>query len=185
MLGGRRQLVGTFSTREEAVAGVEQARADYASGAKPIGDESAWMPLKVYAARIGVRPGTVGRWVHEGMPVMRWNGLVRIDAAKADAWVSEHKSGSVSFERDGVVYAVRRESDGAVKFGWSSDLSRRIHELRKESDEQVTLIGAVPGDKRKELRIQGRLTEDRLDGEWFRPSTIVLQFLNEIEEVWS
>jgi hypothetical protein len=124
---------------------------------------------KEFAEAIGVAHGTVKRWLHEGMPAtrIRLGREVSIDEAAARAWVTEHHANSVSFNRAAVVYVARRERDGALKIGWTSDVMRRVHELRRRERCAVELVAAVPGAKPDELRMHETFRACRIDGEWF------------------
>jgi hypothetical protein len=129
---------------------------------------------KEFAAHIGVPHGTVKRWLHEGLPAVRRGGraercrlTLTIDVEAALAWISERYPKTLSFNRRSVVYVARRSTDGAVKIGFTSDIERRVRELRKENRTAVDLIALLPGAKPDELRLHARFAEKRLDGEWF------------------
>lgn len=141
------------------------------------------MNAKQYAARIGVPHGTVKRWRLEGLPgTIDSRHHLEIDVDAADAWVSAHRAGSVSFARTASVYFARRD-DGAIKIGWTSDVPRRLTELRKDTGANVTLLAAFPGDKPDELRLHARFAKHRLDGEWFMPGEAIAAFLKALRGV--
>lgn len=119
-----------------------------------------------FAEHLGVAHGTIKRWLHEGMPARRGEHGVWISPAEASAWVSARYPRSIAIKRTSVVYVALRD-DGAVKIGFTSDINRRIAELRKESRSAVELVACVPGAKPEELRLQSRFEATRLDGEWF------------------
>lgn len=179
----RSVLVGSFPTEGEARAALALEYDAIRAGTSVHLTSPDALSLKTYAARIGVRHGTVKRWAIEGMPVLRAGGSVRVDPEPADRWVQEHHSASVAFARESRVYLVQRDSDGAIKIGFTSDVMRRVKEVRKESSAEVSLLAVFPGDKPDELRIHGRFREARLDGEWFRPVPELLDFIDSLRRV--
>lgn len=141
------------------------------------------MNAKQYAERLGIPHGTVKRWRHEGLPGRIKNRRVEIDIAAADTWVKEHHPRSIAFDRSSVIYVVSRGSDGAVKIGWTSDVERRVRELRKETHDTIAILAMLPGDKPNELRLHARFAAERIDGEWFRRSSAIDAFLDALREV--
>lgn len=119
-----------------------------------------------FAEHIGVAHGTIKRWLHEGMPCRRTGREVWITPGEASGWVTSRYPNSVAVRRVSVVYVAVRD-DGAVKIGFTSDVKRRVEELRKESRAAVQLVACVPGGKPRELSLHARFETARLDGEWF------------------
>lgn len=179
---GCRHLIGVFGSEEAARAALAVALEQLRNGTSPLAHGPYEMTIEGYAIRIGARYGTVKRWVSEGMPALRVAGLVRIDPKEADEWVKAHRSGSVAFERQSLIYIARRENDGAFKIGWSSDVTRRLSELRK-AHKSVALVAAFPGDKPEELRIHKRLKSFHLGGEWYSPAPEIDELLKTLREV--
>lgn len=142
-----------------------------------------WVTLRKYAGSKRIRYGTLKRWASEGMPVLRARfygegaPIVRVLPILADAWIRKHHQCSIAPNRKSVVYFARRIVDGAIKIGFTSDVARRLRELRKESSRHE-LISARPGDKPDELALHARFASDCLGGEWFRPSAELLQEAN-------
>lgn len=175
---GRIYNFGTFDTPEAALAAIEAERPKILAGTSDLVKEAPTGRLnaKEYAEIIDVPHGTVKRWLHDGMPAIRMGGQVFIDKAEADAWVSAHHPNSISVSRESVVYFLRRERDAAIKIGWTSDLLRRIHELRKKERCAIAVVAVFPGDKPLELAIQGRFKQHEIGKEWFRPVPEILEF---------
>lgn len=140
------------------------------------------MNAKEYAERIGVPHGTVKRWRREGLPGVLGSRQLSVDVAAADAWVTEHHPKSIAFDRASCIYFAQRD-DGAVKIGWSSDVMRRVAELRKATGANVILLAAFPGDKPDELRLHARFAAHALDGEWFAPNREIDALLASIKRV--
>ncbi len=130
------------------------------------------------AERLGVPHGTVKRWCTEpGFPVERYSKRIMIDVEAARAWVAERYPNTIAMHRESFVYFVRRHSDGAIKIGFSSDIERRLRELRKDTRSTVTLMLLVPGAKPEELATHARFAADLIGDEWFRPSDAILAFI--------
>ncbi len=158
--------IGTFGSAEAARAASDAEIGRIREGVSVLAETRGTLSLSAYAARIQVREGTVKRWRHEGMPALLIGDFVRVHPDQADAWVKEHHAKSVAFGRASVVYVARRDSDSAVKIGWTSDVERRMKELRKEGA-SIVLLAVLPGDKPDELALHDRFAAHRLDGEWF------------------
>ncbi|MDE2107377.1 MAG: GIY-YIG nuclease family protein [Patescibacteria group bacterium] len=143
---------------------------------------------KEFSEYLHVPHGTVKRWLHEGMPAVRRVGgvskprQVQIDPVVAEAWVNARYPNSISVNRTSVVYFVRRGSDGAIKIGFTSDIERRLRELRAETADTIVLVAVFAGDKKKELRLHERFAPHRLspDAEWFCPHSDILGFIDRL-----
>jgi hypothetical protein len=176
--------VGTYDTDAEAHAAADAEYARIKDGTSILLRASGEvLDKRAYSARIGVPPGTVGRWMSEGMPTLPiGGGAIRVDVSVADAWVKANHPKSVSFGRESLVYFTRRDSDDAIKIGMTADVLRRVPELRKGKDYAVVLLAAVPGDKPLELRIHARFAAERIDpdDEWFRGSDRLVAFVESL-----
>lgn len=171
--------VGIFGSREaaEAACREEIARVETGTSALVRGNS---ITISRFASEIGVRQGTVKRWVHEGMPIDKDGIGIRIVREEAKAWIEANRSGSVAFSRKSTVYVAQRATDGAVKIGWTSDVHRRMKELAQAIGNDVVLVAALPGDKVIELQLHAEFAASRLDGEWFAASVDdVVQALRE------
>lgn len=117
---------------------------------------------------LGCPHGTIKRWLLEGMPARRTTDRkVWIQPEEAREWVSTRfPKGSLALRRASSVYIAQRV-DGPVKIGWTSDVLRRVAELRKESNQNVVLAACLPGTKSTELSLHSRFADRRLEGEWF------------------
>lgn len=143
---------------------------------------------KRFAEQIGVAHGTIKRWLTEGLPARRTGvGSQRVWITPSDglAWVDARYPNSIARSRKGLIYFAIRSTDDAIKIGWTSDVMRRIAELRKENRSAVELAACFPGDKPDELRLHARFIVDRIDGEWHRPSASLLAFIDGLRTVSS
>lgn len=161
-----RITIGVYGSREAAQTAHDAALLDFQRGvSKHWISGTASYPR--FAAIVGVRVGTVKRWVHEGMPVDKSSMLPRVIVDEAKAWVEKHRGKSVAINRSAYVYVAERD-DGAVKIGWTSDIRRRLRELEKDScGKSVSLVTIVRGDKPLELRLHDVFAANRIDGEWY------------------
>lgn len=84
--------------------------------------------------------------------------------------------------RDGYVYFAQRGKSGPIKIGFSESVETRLASLQTASHETLHLIGMVKGTKATETSIHNALAADRLRGEWFAPTELVLETMrNRIE----
>ncbi len=181
-VGGSRYFLGTFGSESAAAACYAQHEASVANGTSPYLLPDS-MSLTAYADSIGVRRGTVKRWIGEGLPAHHIGPAVLVVPAEAEPWVREHRTDSVAFSRRAIVYFVERDTDRAIKIGWTSDIARRLLEFRTKQKTDVLLLAAIPGDKPLEQRLQARFAADHIEREWFRPSAELTDFIASIGAV--
>lgn len=162
---------------------IAESREERAAGLLRTGEMNA----RRFAEHIDVAHGTIKRWLHEGLPARRTGGIhssrVWITPETGVAWVEARYPNSIARGRRGLLYLATRATDGAIKIGWTSDVMRRISELRKEAGSAVELAACFPGDKPDELRLHARFADDRMDGEWHRPSVALLSFIEGLRAV--
>ncbi len=128
------------------------------------------MNSREYAEHLGISQSTVKRWLREGLPAKRFGRDVNIQPADADPWVKANRRKSVSFNRQSLVYVVQRGADGALRFGWTSDIIRRLRELRRDERDSVTLVAALPGESARVDRLYGATEISVEAGLWVIPS---------------
>lgn len=161
---------------------IPESREARAAGLLPTGE----MIARTFAEHIGVAHGTVKRWLTEGLPARRTghgSSRVWITPAAGIAWVEARYPNSVARNRRGTIYVAVRATDGAFKIGWTSDVMRRVQELRKASQSAVELVACFPGDKPDELRFHARFKADQIEGEWHRPSPALVAFVEGLKGV--
>lgn len=148
-------------TREEIAAGILR---------------SGEMNAKRFAEHIDVAHGTIKRWLWEGMPANRTkSGATWITPEKAKAWIAARfgKRGTCAIGRRRFIIFAQSEH-GPIKIGWSSDIVRRIHELRRDSGFAVELLASFPGEKADALALHSRFASALVGDEWYRPTTELL-----------
>lgn len=145
--------------------------------------ETGLMNGRRFSEHIGVAHGTVKRWLHEGMPAERIGHKVWIDPGLATEWIDLRFEGrkTISFSRFGLVYFAKTES-GLTKIGWSSDVMRRVAEMRKKRKESVELVACFPGDKPVELAIHNRFAHLREYDEFYKDDGSIESYLKSLSE---
>lgn len=76
-----------------------------------------------------------------------------------------------------MIYAIRFESNGPVKIGYTSDFRRRLSQYQVGSPAAIQTVALFDGDRTVEAAIHERLSAHRLRGEWFSPAPEVLDHL--------
>lgn len=69
-----------------------------------------------------------------------------------------------------------------IKIGYTTqDIEKRIKQLNTGSVQNISLLGWIYGDKAKEKELHIRFAQSRVrcNGEWFEPTTNLLDFINE------
>ena len=69
--------------------------------------------------------------------------------------------------KEGFVYFIRAEKTNRIKIGFSARLEFRLQEIRRQQGEEVTLIGAFPGDRADESDLHKQFEHFSLGNEWF------------------
>ena len=69
-----------------------------------------------------------------------------------------------------------------IKIGYTTqDIKKRIKQLNTGSVQNISLLGWIYGDKAKEKELHIKFAQSRVryNGEWFEPTEILLDFINE------
>jgi hypothetical protein len=130
-----------------------------------------------YWKEIGVNKNTLAQWIRAGLPTV--GRLIPVD--RANEWRRVHRPRTIAIGRKCSIYFARRESDGAIKIGFSSDVPRRLIELRKKTKCRVSLLGSTSGGSAVERRLHRRFAHLHLDGEWFHPGDDLLAFVRRLK----
>lgn len=121
------------------------------------------------AEALGVRPGTVKRWRHDGMPSGRLTtGEVVVSPVHAVPWIMQHARPS-SFAKRCIVYFARK--DDAIKIGSSVDPVDRLRKMH------VEIMATIEGDKRTEVAFHALFANASIGNEWFRPVPELLELI--------
>jgi len=66
-----------------------------------------------------------------------------------------------------------------IKIGWTQEdnISLRIQNLKNENKAELTLLTTLSGERREELKLHLKFSNERMWGEWFFPSKNLIDFL--------
>jgi hypothetical protein len=76
-----------------------------------------------------------------------------------------------------VVYFILNRRAGAIKIGTSSDPIGRMVSLQIGTPDLLEMVCTIPGGKLKEKELHGLFEEDRISGEWFKLSEMLLRYI--------
>lgn len=82
------------------------------------------------------------------------------------------------------VYFIQAGVDGAIKIGFTRfPVLDRLKSLQVACPDELRLLAVLAGDDGKETEIHKRFAPDRIRGEWFRPSTTLLDYVYSLPQV--
>lgn len=85
----------------------------------------------------------------------------------------------------GYVYFIQAEANGFIKIGWTDKHpSYRFRELQTAAPCTLVPLGAIRGHRRLEWDLHNRFGHIRSHGEWFRPETDLLAFIEKKVKPW-
>lgn len=70
-------------------------------------------------------------------------------------------------KREGVLYFLTSDSQGAVKIGFAEDLYTRIKTLQTGNPDELTLVGRIPCVAEAEILLHRALLHKRIRLEWY------------------
>jgi len=79
----------------------------------------------------------------------------------------------------GYVYFIQGVNGGPIKIGYSLNPERRARDL--ETADRLIVLACFPGDRYTEHKLHHRFSGLRLNGEWFRPGSELLEFIEEVK----
>lgn len=79
-----------------------------------------------------------------------------------------------------MIYFVQAGKNGPIKIGQTSNgVEDRIAQLQSGCPYELKLLWLYTGDDFTESEIHGRFRQEKIRGEWFRPSQKLLRFIRE------
>lgn len=81
-----------------------------------------------------------------------------------------------------MIYFVQHGDGGPIKVGTTTNLKRRIEALQNASPENLKLLATIDGGPNEEKILHSIMREERLRGEWFNPSSLVLSIVKKAKE---
>lgn len=82
-------------------------------------------------------------------------------------------------EREGLIYFTQAGEGGPIKIGWSQHLDQRTANLQTANAHRLEVLGTVPGTPETEAALHARFAHLQMEGEWFRNSSEIHDFLRE------
>jgi hypothetical protein len=136
-------------------------------------DEDALDPA--YTARAVVQISRIRRWLPDAWEQWRDESETRLGESAAASRAALPT----------LVYVVERE--GFIKIGWTANLERRLKDLSRGSCAAdgmtvgpVRLLFTIDGGRETERALHLRFAADRVQGEWFLPSTAMQSWIDEV-----
>lgn len=78
-----------------------------------------------------------------------------------------------------MIYFIQNGLAGAIKIGHTTTyVNQRLKALQTTSSRRLFIMGCIKGDVKAEKRIHEHLQAYRLEGEWFKPSVFVLDYIH-------
>lgn len=75
------------------------------------------------------------------------------------------------------VYFAQAPTTGAIKIGFTSDVHRRIRQIRP----RVELLALMHGGRSWERQMHDRFAHLRIEGEWFQPADELINFIESLK----
>jgi hypothetical protein len=92
-------------------------------------------------------------------------------------WLIAQKEDIREFPSSQVYFIAAARS--AIKIGISNSPETRLTELQTAHYEKLVLLGTMPGHLKTEWYLHHHFAEERLQREWFRPSSRLLSFVKD------
>lgn len=73
---------------------------------------------------------------------------------------------------------------GPIKIGFSTNIKSRLPEIQRWHPEEIRLLKTVKGRIEGEKDIHRLFREDRIRGEWFKPSDKLMAFINGLQDFY-
>lgn len=80
-----------------------------------------------------------------------------------------------------VYFAQARTDQATVKIGFTSDLAKRQQNMSVSTPGGVAILATLPGSRETESYLHDKFEDDRLNGEWFRYSEAIRDFIRDIQ----
>lgn len=82
------------------------------------------------------------------------------------------------------MYFMQSIDGGPIKIGTTIQLSVRLNQLKKPNGRELIILGIMDGGADEERAIHREFASLREDGEWFKPSTAILDFIASRCRAW-
>ena len=78
-----------------------------------------------------------------------------------------------------MIYFIRGKESGNIKIGFSTSPKKRKSTLHSAHYEELEFMGIMRGSLDDEAEIKERFSKSNIRGEWYRPSSEVMDFVKE------
>ncbi len=85
-------------------------------------------------------------------------------------------------QREGSLYFISSETQGAVKIGFAEDTYARLKTLQTGNPDDLTLVGRIPCLAEAELLVHRNMLHKRLRLEWYRWDAEIETLLYELQD---
>lgn len=80
------------------------------------------------------------------------------------------------------IYVIRSGSEGPVKIGKTRDLPKRLDSLQTASPKKLEVLALIEAPPELETQLHAYLDEYRMEGEWFKPHSDVMEAVSLLSE---
>lgn len=160
----------TDAQRKPRLVGVTEAVND--TGMSP-----SWCRerLRRIALQLGRDPNEKGALL---IPRATWKRFLATKFGTAQGAAVKHKQRPC-------VYFIQFGATGPIKIGTAVNIAMRLSTLQVACPEELRVILTVDGGEYAEERLHARFSELRIRGEWFRPASELLEFVERIRSAGS
>jgi len=81
------------------------------------------------------------------------------------------------------IYFIQAGEKGPIKVGYAVSPEGRLHTLQIGNHEKLYLLLTLPSDKEMEKKIHSDLKKFKIKGEWFKVTSDVLKYIDDIKYV--
>jgi hypothetical protein len=80
-----------------------------------------------------------------------------------------------------VVYFIKRQSDGAIKIGYTGCMKTRLNRIQCNAKTDIDILCVIDGGRPIEHLFHKQFEAFRLEGEWFSPGTELLEYIDSMQ----
>lgn len=79
-----------------------------------------------------------------------------------------------------MIYFIQAGKNGPIKIGYTeNDIASRMAQLQTGCPYELKLLWKIHGNQEKEVEIHNDFEHERICGEWFRPSRMLLEYIED------
>lgn len=81
------------------------------------------------------------------------------------------------------VYFIQVCDDGPIKIGYAQNPKRRLHNMQTGNPVRLRLLAITDGGESEERALHSKFAASRISGEWFAPTTDLMEFVASVPSV--